>query len=133
MAQFPRCTVVETFNSAFYFPFLTPKDSSGMITRSESCKFALRENLSCFSRIMISTTPRSLDPHLFYVRLSLPLSLSLHLSVPYSLCSSLPAHTRTVLLLVSFFPLPLREQRRRASPTKAFEVDSFVNRHYYRN
>lgn len=97
--------------------FRCKKDSSGMIIQSESYKFALRENLSRSRRTMIFPCSRSLDPRLFYLCLSLY----------FFFCLLTP-----VFFLVSFFSLP-HEQRRRASPSKAFEVDSFVNRRYYCN
>jgi len=68
-------------NTIFTICFsFTLKDSFGMIIQSESCKFALKENLSSSSRTAIFTCSRSYDPRLFYLCLSLSLSLSFSLS-----------------------------------------------------
>lgn len=98
-------------NTIFTIRFsFTSKDSFGMIIQSESCKFALRENLSSSSRTAIFTCSRSPD-HV--------LSFSPCLFLPFSLFVPLCPHLLP-LFSFSFSPLPRNgNARRQVKPLKS--------------
>lgn len=124
--------IISVGTSFTRFTFLSLSEgSSGMIIRSESCKFALRENLlTLFSHhdlLLLSTLP---------IR-----AYSIYVFPRSPLCPLASSHSIPFLFPpLSFFLLPReqrrwrqRRRRRYTSPGKSFEADSFVNRHYYRN